>query len=162
MFETGRVTGVRAAGQSSSTSRAASSEQRPREQRAALDTRDPAPANALADLLDYPVPADDLDRDPHAESPSPALAQWVDLRDRHPVNPTAGPSPAAGGDSDHTIAKRDGGPTIRDNLASLIRRWHLAKTHTRWTNRRDGGGWQWTSPLGRTSTTSPHDYRLGP
>ena len=61
-----------------------------------------------------------------------------------------------------TISRRHGGKTIRDNLTSVVRRWHNPKTHGGWTVRRVNRDWTWTSPLGRTYTTRPFDYRLGP
>ncbi|HEU5034415.1 MAG TPA: DUF222 domain-containing protein [Mycobacteriales bacterium] len=117
---------------------------------------------ALAELLDFPITADSLDDDPGAARPSAALAEFVAVRDRHPVNPSAGPTDAAAADVDHTIPRSAGGRTVRDNLASLTRRWHIARTHGGWSYRRVGRSWEWTSPSGLTFTTSPYDYRLGP
>ena len=97
-----------------------------------------------------------------AETPSPALAEFVALRDRHPTNPTAGPTAASAGDLDHTIPRANGGTTTRRNLAPLTRRWHRLKTFGGWQLHRHGHGWQWTSPTGRKHYTYPHDYRLGP
>jgi hypothetical protein len=128
----------------------------------ALDTADPALRTVLRELLDHPITAHTLDDDPHAEQPSPALAEFVALRDRHPTNPTAGPTAASAGDLDHTIPRSQGGLTIRENLTPLTRRWHILKTHGSWQVHRHGRGWQWTSPTGRTYQTSPYDYRLGP
>ena len=54
------------------------------------------------------------------------------------------------------------GLTIRDNLPSVVRHWHRIKTFGGWTITRHGRGWQWTSPHGRSYTTGPYDYRLGP
>ena len=124
---------------------------------AALDAAHPA----LRVLVDYPITAESLDEKPHAETPKPALAEFVALRDRHPTNPTAGCTAASAGDLDHTISRATGGLTIRDNLTAVGRRWHILKTHGHWTVRRHGRGWQWTSPTGRTYTTQPYDYRLG-
>lgn len=113
-------------------------------------------------LLAAPATADDLDARPDVHEPSAALAEFVALRDRHPTNPTAGPSSAAAGDLDHCVAFADGGRTVRDNLTSVLRRWHLLKTHAGWSVRREGRGWRWTSPAGRSYVTEPYDYRLGP
>lgn len=117
---------------------------------------------ALADLVRFPVTADSLDDDPDAARPKAALAEFVATRDRHPVNPAAGPTDAAAADIDHTVARSAGGRTVRDNLASLTRRWHVARTHGGWTYRRVGRHWEWTSPAGQTHLTAPYDYRLGP
>ena len=51
----------------------------------ALDAAHPA----LRELVAYPVTADTLDDHPHAETPTPALAEFVALRDRHPTTPPA-------------------------------------------------------------------------
>lgn len=115
-----------------------------------------------ADEPARPTPADELDSTPTAY-PAPArLSEFIAVRDRHPVNPTAGLSPAAAGDSDHTISVRNGGTTTRDNLTSPTRRWHLLTTHGDWTVERVGRQWRWTSPSGHTYTTEPHDYGRGP
>ena len=132
-------------------------------------TADPALLAAIAsappavrDLLAHPWTAEDLDSTPHAY-PTPArLAEFIAVRDRHPVNPTAGPTAAAAADLDHAISVADGGLTIRDNLPSVVRHWHRIKTFGGWTVTRNGRGWKWTSPRGRSYTTGPYDYRLGP
>jgi hypothetical protein len=113
-------------------------------------------------MLAHPFTADDLDDHPAAEQPSAALAAFIAARHRHPANPCAGLSAAAAGDLDHIRPRSTGGPTTRDNLHPPTRRWHVAKTHGGWTVRRVGRVWTWTSPLGRTYTVEPHDYRLGP
>lgn len=123
----------------------------------------PAALRAVIDaLLAAPVTADDLDNAPDVYEPSTALAEFVALRDRHPTNPTAGPTSAAAADLDHVVAFGTGGRTVRNNLASVSRRWHLLKTHAGWSVVRSETGWTWTSPTGRTYTTQPYDYRLGP
>jgi hypothetical protein len=110
---------------------------------------------------------------PGLEEPEPTEAEWqrtrpaplaahVSTRAAHPVNPCAGPTPAAAGDLDHHHARKDGGQTIRTNLGPLTRRWHRLKTFDDWTVRQTGRDWQWTSPTGRTYTIEPFDYRLGP
>jgi hypothetical protein len=123
--------------------------------RAALETADPV----LRALVDYPITAHTLDNQPDAETPSPALAEFVTTRDRHPTNPTGGLSAASAGDLDHTLSRTNDGPTTRHNLASLTRRWHVLKTRRRWTYTRHERGWLWTSPTGRTYQTQPYDYR---
>jgi hypothetical protein len=128
----------------------------------ALDSCDPALRDVLLALLAFDVTAESLDDDPDAETPSAALAEFVCVRDRHPVNPCAGPTPATAGDLDHVIPRSQGGTTTRTNLAPLTRRWHRLKTFGGWQLRRHGRGWEWTSPTGRKHHTYPHDYRLGP
>jgi hypothetical protein len=113
-------------------------------------------------LLDLPRTATDLDATPAAYPAPTALAGFVAARDRHPVNPCAGLTSAAAADLDHTVPASAGGRTVRDNLASLVRRWHRLRTHGGWLVERVDRGWRWTSPTGRTTTTRPHDYRLGP
>ncbi len=122
----------------------------------------PALQAMLLELLTHPVTADALDDDPDAETPGPALAEFVAVRDGHPTNPTAGPSPAAAADLDHVVPRSAGGRTVRANLAALTRRWHVLKTHGGWAYRKIPRGWEWTSPAGRTYRSRPFDYRLGP
>jgi len=116
----------------------------------------------VAALLAAPVTAGDLDAHPDRYPPTAALAEFVALRDRHPSTPTAGPTSAAAADLDHVISQRDGGPSTKDNLHTPTRRWHVLKTHAGWTVHREGRGWRWTSPTGRTYLIEPYDYRLGP
>jgi hypothetical protein len=116
----------------------------------------------LRELLDHPLTADDLDNTPDAETPSPALAEYVASRAGHPVNPCAGPTAASAADLDHHHAQTEGGTTTRVNLGPLVRRWHRIKTFGKWTVRQINRRWEWTSPTGRKYTTEPHDYRLGP
>src|SRR5207248_8478712 len=115
-----------------------------------------APA-AVRAMLAHPWTADDLDATPAAYPAPTRLAEFVAVRDRHPTNPTAGPTAAAAADLDHTRSVADGGATIRDNLTSIVRYWHRLKTHGGWTVQRHHRGWQWTSPRGRTYTTGPYD-----
>jgi hypothetical protein len=85
------------------------------------------------------------------------IAKWVT---------STGPGstvPADRGDLDHGKAWDDNGLTDRDNGNPCNRRWHRAKTIGGWTVQQTHDQcWQWTSPLGLTYKTSPHDYRLGP
>ncbi|HEU5034952.1 MAG TPA: hypothetical protein VFT62_09385 [Mycobacteriales bacterium] len=118
-------------------------------------------------LLFHPLTGELLDATPDAVRPSAPLAGFVALRDVNPTTPTAGPTGSAAGagsgDLDHAIPRSNGGPTTRANLHSPTRRWHRAKTLAGWTvEHNDDGGWTWTSPVGRTYRTEPHDYRLGP
>jgi hypothetical protein len=128
----------------------------------ALDRCHPPLRDTLTALLAFPVTAETLDDHPDAEQPSAALAEFVCVHARHPINPCAGPTPATAADLDHTIARNHGGTTTRTNLAPLTRRWHRLKTFGGWHLTRHDRGWQWTSPTGRKHHTYPHDYRLGP
>lgn len=129
---------------------------------AAIDGSGEPMRDALRSLLAQPIEADALDATPAAESVPPALAEFVALRDRHPATPTAAPTGAMAGDADHTRSLRDGGHTVRDNLATPTRRWHVARTHGGWTVHRAGRQLVWTSSTGRRYRVEPHDYRLGP
>ena len=117
---------------------------------------------AVRDLLEHPETSDQLDDGPDAY-PAPArLAEFIAMRDRHPTNPTAGPTAASAADVEHVRAASRGGATTRANLTYNVRRWHLLKTHGGWTVQGHGRGWKWTSPRGRVYYTQPYDYRLGP
>ena len=84
------------------------------------------------------------------------------MRDRHPTNPTAGPTAASAADIEHVTPHGKGGTTTRHGLTTNVRRWHNHKTHGGWRVKRHGRGWLWTSPRGRSYYTEPYDYRLGP
>jgi hypothetical protein len=129
---------------------------------AALADCDPELLATLTAVLADDLTAESLDDHPDSDRPSAALAEFVCVRDRHPINPCAGPTSATAGDLDHTISRAEGGKTTRANLGPLTRRWHRLKTFGGWHVRRDGHGWEWTSPTGRRHHTYPHDYRLGP
>jgi len=116
----------------------------------------------LREMLLAPITADDLDSAPASYPARSALAEFVGMRDRHPTNPGAGLCAARAGDIDHVVSVRNGGRTVRDNLHSPTRRWHRLRTHGGWTVVRTGRGWRWTSWTGRSVTTGPYDYRLGP
>lgn len=120
---------------------------------------DAAPASVQS-MLTAPIAAAELDNSPAAYPAPVALADFVATRDRHPTNPCAGLSAAHAADLDHVRSVREGGSTTRDNLATPTRRWHRLRTLGGWTVRRSGRGWEWTSPLGRTTMTRPYDYRL--
>ncbi|HET6817017.1 MAG TPA: DUF222 domain-containing protein [Mycobacteriales bacterium] len=122
-----------------------------------------AAPQAVRDLLAAPRTDATLDGRPGAEAPSAALAEFVALRDRHPTNPTAAPTAAGAGDVDHVVPRAAGGPTIRANLHSPTRRWHLLRTVGGWQLRIDpAGGYVWVSPHGRRYRIDPYDYRQGP
>ena len=91
--------------------------------------------------------------------PSTALADFIRCRDLSCRFPGCD-KPAEVCDIDHTVPWDLGGPTHPSNLALLCRAHHLLKTF--WTGE---SGWQekqfsdgrirWTSPAGRTYTTTP-------
>ena len=113
-------------------------------------------------MLAHAWTADTLDNTP-AAYPAPArLAEFIAMRDRHPTNPTAGPTAASAADLEHVVAASQGGHTVQHNLTYEVRRWHQLKTHGGWKVQRHGRGWKWTSPRGRTYYTQPYDYRHGP
>ena len=121
-----------------------------------------AAPQAVRDMLAHAWTADDLDNTPSAY-PAPArLAEFIATRDRHPTNPTAGPTAASAADIEHVTPHSKGGTSTRDGLTTNVRRWHNLKTHGGWTVQRHGRGWHWTSPRGRSYYTQPYDYRLGP
>ena len=104
------------------------------------------------------TPAAELRAEPHYR-PSRALADFIRARDLGCRFPGCD-KPAEVCDIDHTIPWEAGGPTHPSNCALLCRAHHLLKTF--WTGR---GGWAekqfadgtivWTSPSGRTYTTTP-------
>lgn len=115
---------------------------------------------AVRNLLDAPVTAQALDATPDAYPVPVRLADFATTRARFPSNPGAGDSAASAGDLDHIEPVANGGRTSRDNLHAPTRRWHVLTTHTGWrVDREADGTCRWTSPLGRTTTTRPHDYR---
>lgn len=117
--------------------------------------------HAVRALLDAPLTADELDATPDAYPAPIRLADFVTTRARHPSNPCAGVTAASAGDLDHIDPVAKGGRTSRDNLHPPTRRWHVMTTRTAWQVERLGDGrLLWTSPLGRTTITRPHDYRL--
>ena len=117
---------------------------------------------AVRDLLAHAWTADDLDNHPERYRPSARLAEFITTRDRHPTNPTAGPTSASAADIEHVTPHAKGGTTTRNGLTTNVRRWHNHKTHGGWTVQLHGRGWKWTSPRGRSYYTQPYDYRLGP
>lgn len=91
--------------------------------------------------------------------PSTALAEYIRCRDLHCRFPGCD-KPAEYCDIDHTIAWQAGGPTHPSNLGLLCRAHHLLKTFwtgpTGWSEKQSSDGTiTWTSPSGRTYTTSP-------
>ena len=96
--------------------------------------------------------------EPHYR-PSPALAEFIRCRDLHCRFPGCD-KPAEYCDIDHTVPWQTGGPTHPSNLALLCRAHHLLKTfwtgETGWGEKQSSDGTiTWTSPTGRTYTTTP-------
>jgi hypothetical protein len=92
--------------------------------------------------------------------PGARLAEFVALRDVTAGTPTGSQARAEAQDLDHISPYGKGGATEPDNLHSPTRRWHRAKTLAGWTVvRNPDQSLTWTSPLGRTYHTTPHDYR---
>ena len=104
------------------------------------------------------LPASQLTAEPRYR-PSAALADFIRVRDLHCRFPGCD-RPAEVCDIDHTIPYRLGGQTHPSNLSLKCRPHHLLKTF--WTGQ---SGWcekqfsdgtiVWTSPAGRTYTTTP-------
>jgi hypothetical protein len=120
-----------------------------------------------------------LDQGKHSYPPNAPLGRYITNRDRYCRFPGC-PRPAASCDKDHTepfdhrsaqdcrapdAATCDpdlhpGGSTSAANLSCLCRRTHRAKTFGDYQTRQDPDGTQhWITPLGRTYTTHPWDYR---
>jgi hypothetical protein len=67
--------------------------------------------------------------------------------------------PAWRADLDHTRPWEDDGPTCSCNLGGACRRDHQLKQHPRWNLRQTRPGhFTWTTPAGRTYTTSPDTH----
>jgi hypothetical protein len=103
-----------------------------------------------------------IDASPNIYRPAALLSRFIELRDVTSTGPNS-TVPATETDQDHTDPFNGHGPTKEANLGSLNRRWHRAKTLGGWTVQHNPDRtWTWTSPHGQTTTTKPHDYRLGP
>jgi hypothetical protein len=90
-----------------------------------------------------------------AYRPPPRLKEYVAARDLT-CRFLRCRQPAWRGDLDHTIAFDDGGRTCRCNLGGLCRTHHLLKHHPDWKLRQISPGiFAWTTPAGRTYTTTP-------
>jgi hypothetical protein len=90
--------------------------------------------------------------------PPPRLHDYITARDltcRFPVCR----QPAWRGDLDHTVPFDDGGLTCRCNLGGLCRTHHIIKHHPGWKlQQRAPGSFIWTTPSGRTFTTTPDTH----
>ncbi len=90
-----------------------------------------------------------------AYRPPPRLKEYIAARDLT-CRFLRCRQPAWRGDLDHTIAFDDGGRTCRCNLGGLCRTHHLLKHHPDWKLRQISPGiFAWTTPAGRTYTTTP-------
>jgi hypothetical protein len=93
-----------------------------------------------------------------AYRPPPRLKEYVAARDLTCRSPVCR-QPAWRGDLDHTIPFDKGGLTCRCNLGGLCRTHHLLKHHPDWKlEQRAPGAFTWTTPSGRTFTTTPDVY----
>jgi hypothetical protein len=89
----------------------------------------------------YKVPAD--------------LRKWCRVRDRTCRFPGCN-APALRCDLDHTTPWAAGGPTGHHNLCSLCRKHHRTRHKTKWKPHQPRPGTiTWTSPAGKTYTTTP-------
>src|SRR3954453_15414394 len=117
---------------------------------------------AVRDMLTHPWTADELDTHPDVYRPSARLAEFIATRDRHPTNPTAGPTSAPAPDIERPQPyhprrgrTRHGGPPTRDGPTTCVRRLHNLKTHGGWNVQPPGRGWLWTSPRGHSYYAEP-------
>ena len=99
-----------------------------------------------------------LDYGRRSYRPPADLARFVIARDQHCAFPQCQRN-AARCDLDHQIRYADGGATSAANLAPLCPRHHAVKDDGGWqVTRQPDGDYHWTSPTGRTYTTSPPRY----
>jgi hypothetical protein len=93
-----------------------------------------------------------------AYRPPPRLREQVTARDLTCRFPTCG-QPAWRADLDHTIPHDQGGRTCVCNLGGRCRKHHILKQDPRWKlEQGPRGEFTWTTPAGRTYTTSPDIY----
>ncbi|MDX6230414.1 MAG: hypothetical protein QOI76_3804, partial [Frankiales bacterium] len=132
-------------------------------------------------MIYHPVDGPLLDYHTRTYRPPQDLDTYIRARDRHCRFPGC-TRPAQDCDLDHTqpfrhepdpgqndvpeqkaVPEQDddqGGSTSAGNLASLCRYTHRAKTHGHYHTRQDPDGTlHLSTPLGRTYTTKPWDYR---
>ena len=92
--------------------------------------------------------------------PPPRLKEYIAARDLTCRFPRCR-QPAWRGDLDHTIPFDNGGLTCRCNLGGLCRSHHLLKHHPDWNlPQTTPGQFTWTTPSGRTHTTTPDTHPL--
>lgn len=137
-------------------------------------------ANTSADLHGYgPIPADvarELGRDATwrafivdaatgaldglgtaSYTPTARINAFIDARSQTCIHPACF-QPAGRTDTEHAIPWPNG-PTCTCNLGPECRRHHRCKHHGGWTVTQDPDGTRhWTSALGRTYVTKPHQY----
>ncbi|MEX5708746.1 DUF222 domain-containing protein [Parafrankia sp. FMc6] len=90
--------------------------------------------------------------------PSAAQVRHVRARNRTCVF-TGCTRPSRRTDTDHTISFSEDGRTLTKNLGPLCRRHHRMKHRGHWqVTQPQEGTFVWTSPLGRTSVTTPDTY----
>jgi hypothetical protein len=90
--------------------------------------------------------------------PSRRLRHLIRARDRTCSFPGCR-RPAGQCDLDHTVPYESGGRTCECNLAPLCRRHHRCKQSSGWQlNQPEPGILVWTTPAGRTYTTTPTIY----
>ena len=105
-----------------------------------------------------------LDLGKYRYHPTPELDRLIRARYPQCLFPHSTRS-SAGQDLDHheefdTTGNGQGGSTSADNLGPLARFPHRLKTHGGHTIKALGKGiLDWTTPLGRTYRSRPHDYR---
>lgn len=87
--------------------------------------------------------------------PSEAIRRFLTARDQHCRFPGCR-VPVHRCDFDHTVDAALGGETSTTNLGALCRGHHMLKHHSGWGVKQQlNGDYDWTSPTGRTSTTTP-------
>ena len=92
--------------------------------------------------------------------PPPRLKEYITARDLTCRFPRCR-QPAWRSDLDHTIPFDNGGLTCRCNLGGLCRSHHLLKHHPDWKlTQTTPGHFTWTTPSGRTHTTTPDTHPL--
>ena len=92
--------------------------------------------------------------------PPPRLKEYITARDLTCRFPRCR-QPAWRGDLDHTIPYDNGGLTCRCNLGGLCRNHHILKHHPDWQlAQTTPGHFTWTTPSGRTHTTTPDTHPL--
>jgi hypothetical protein len=97
-------------------------------------------------------------RETAAYRPTKGLRHVLDIRNATCVFPGCR-RPATRCDEDHTTPYARGGRTCECGLAPLCRRHHQAKQAHRWRlEQPQPGTLSWTTPSGRTYTTSPTRY----
>ena len=114
-------------------------------------------ATSFTRLLTHPHTGDVLSVSSETYRPPADLTHYVKARDNGCRFPGC-TRRAVETDTDHTTAHAHGGTTDATNLAALCRRHHVLKHQANYTvtQSADGDGTlTWTTPTGRTHTTSP-------